>query len=1324
VDALPGVVTETPSFVTVAGEVAVSKPTPNQAGQAYIEEFEAEASRFLPLAENAWRWGSMPASPRGAEPFGIAPFGFDPLDAAVLTWQNVPYNPNGQAVLFYPQQIDPTIRVTGSTQNAEPVLWLLLKPDTVLGSAHWQTGAPNWVRPSRVAPRWRSLTLPLAAGGLDLSRVEFLEFWMWEDNRRVAKGNGAALLIDVGAVFEDALAWVPTSFTVLAGDTTYDGQRFVGAGRLDTERDAVTQSWNAAINDNGILGDRVVDGIFNATAGATVDTLPLCSLTLDGRLYAYGFGDLRSRCGRNNGFVDTEDQDGDFALDSATGVRRTEDFVRFVFPIGDERYFVREGGMITVRDSLGNPDGAAGWRLYRIPFRFDTLQVGTPNLRQVQAVRVTIVAPQTAGPGQPDPQIYFALSRVQFVGSTWLKRADAPQQGLAGTVSTSTGEVVASVVSTEDVELGYVPPPGVSDQADRRDAGLQIGAQQINEKSLRLLARGLGAGDRAEAYLRFTTEGDKNFLRYRTLRLWARGRGPGWDDRDLEFFVKVGKNERNFYLYRTAVRSAAWEPEVVVELERWVVLRAQIEQAWLSGAPAAVGAGCPDSTLLPPLDSAYVRCDGPYIAYIHDPGTAPPNLAQVQEIATGILRVTDRVFVDVAELWVDDIRLADVVDDIGIAGALDVSVSAGGVADLAFNVSRRDGQFGQLGDDPSYVTDDAWSASGTVRLDRFLPEQWGLSVPVTARLARTSSAPFYLARTDVRADVLDGLRTPASRAESYSVALRRVRRSPSPLGRWLLDPAAVSMSWSRGTAQTDFSRATASAYAVNFDYGITPAPATVGVAGRRVRWSPTGIRFRSNLTASEAERFSYQVQVARPADSLVTPARSLTRGWRNAAGVDFLPLTGVQLRLDGDWYRDLRDYGDTTSMGQVIATQRATFLGMDVGVETQRSLRSTVAVTTQIGGWLRPRVTTTSTFSLTRDPTAQQPVRTVADTAGAFRIPTAFTNQRRTDVGAQVELRGLAAKAFGDSARATRLLGRLQPVDVVFGRDLRSTYHRTGLDPSLGFELGLVSFDDFRRQGGVLAASASDNTSLSARSGVTLPLRVRVTVDYQLTRGETWTLRSGEQVPVRTRNESWPAGSISWSVTPRRLIGRLLTSVSLQAGYRETAARTEQPSLGGTTGGSAASVNSGTDRTFTPSATITWAGGVLTAVDASSGRNDQFTAGNRLHAERDTRNATIAFSFRPGFLLPARAAVRTTLRYTRIGNAQCIQSPSQPTCVPYVNSRQTSTNLTMDTDIPPNIGAGLQVSYVLNEERQINRKTSQLVFTAFISFATTVGQIQ
>ena len=1323
-DALPGVRTDAPSFLNISGEVAVSKPSPNRFGQAYLEEFETEAGRFIALAENAWHWGSVPTAVRGAEPYGILG-AFDPINAAFLTWQALPYNVRNnkyEPVQFLPQEIDPTIRVVGQTQAAEPVLWLMLKPDTVMGLANNRPaspsfGLPNWVRPAQNAPRWRSITQTLSPTGIDLSRVEFLEFWVWEDGQRVAKANRTAILFDFGSVFEDALAFIPDSFTVDAsGDTTYLGTRRAGEGRLDTERDPRTQTWSATINDEGILSDRIVDSIKNATSGAFIDTLPLCSATEHGQFVPYAFGDLRSRCGRRNGFVDTEDQDGDFALDSAAGVKTSESFVRYVFPIGDDRTYVRDGGMTP--DPAG---GAAGWRLYRIPFRTDSLQIGEPSLRQVQAVRITIVTPATVAPGQPDPQVYFALARVRLIGSSWVKRADTPIPGLGGDRGTGVGEVVASVVTTENRDLGYTPPPGVTDAAGRRDAGFQLGATQINERSMRLLASGLARGQRAEAYLRFTTEGDKNFLKYKKLRVWARGRGPGWEDGDLEFFVKAGKDQNNFYLYHAPARTASWEPEVVVDFERWLVLRAHIEQAWLRGDSARVYPGCPDATLVPD-DSAYVMCDGPYIVHVRDPGTAPPNLARVQEIAAGIWRVNDRVFVDQAEVWVDDIRVSDVVQEPGAAGAVDVTLTAADVADLALSVSRRDGQFRQLGDDPSYVTENAASLAATVRLDRFLPERWGLSVPVTLRHTTTGSDPFYLNRTDLRADAITGLRTPRSSASIYSFAARRVRRSAGGVGRWLLDPVAVSGTYTTGETRLDLSQATTSNYTLNVDYTLLPGAAAVRIAGARVRLSPSAIRLRSGFVGADAERFTYDVPVFRPTDTL-PPTVSRTRLWRNSGSVDLLPTAGVQMRVDVASTRDLRDYGDSTTIGRLIQQGRSSLFGQDIGIETQRSLGTFVNVTPRVGSWIRPRASLTSSFSFARDPNARQPVRDVGDTAGAFHVPTAFSNVRRVEAGTQLDPRRLAQAVFGDSARAARWLGRLGNLDVAYSRQRTSLFGSAGGVPAFAYQLGLGGIDGFRRTAGLDAAAAAENATLTGGGSAALPLGVRVNASYRRTSGVSWTLRGEDQVPIHTHSRDWPSGTLTWSLAPsRKNVGRVLSSLTAQATYRRTRAVSEQATFGSA---GSISVDSSTDRALTPSLSLSWVGGILTTFDASQGRTDHVSAGNLFKSERSQQNATVAFAFRPPTAFGRwRSNIRTTLRYSVTANTQCLRNAGQTDCVPFVDSRQVQGQLTMDTELPPNMSAGIQMAYVLNEERQTNRKVRQLVITAFVQLATSVGQLR
>ncbi len=140
---------------------------------------------------------------------------------------------------------------------------------------------------------------------------------------------------------------------------------------------------------------------------------------------------------------------------------------------------------------------------------------------------------------------------------------------------------------------------------------------------------------------------------------------------------------------------------------------------------------------------------------------------------------------------------------------------------------------------------------------------------------------------------------------------------------------------------------------------------------------------------------------------------------------------------------------------------------------------------------------------------------------------------------------------------------------------------------------------------------------------------------------------------------------------------------------------------------------------------MTWVQGILTSFDASRIRSDQSTAGSLFHTLRDQRNAALVFSFRPPkSILPLRTAIRANAHYTLVTNTTCIQAAGQAQCVPYVDSRQSQTQLTMDTDFPPSLSAGFQMAYVVNEERQFNTKTAQLVITAFVQLTTSVGQLR
>jgi len=1337
-DALPLLRASVPSTLTINGEVALSLPNTNLTGAAYIEDFDGETGFKIPLTDRLFQLGSAPSSGVGLPVSHLGSGGgFSPDDAVPMVWQNLVQSSDGRTLQFGPQEIDSTIALAGAGVNIETVLWLTLKPDTVGGVTDPSTGAPRWLRPHTPGPRWRSITQPLGGGsgvGVDLSRTEFLEFWVLEDASQDATQANAYLVFDFGQVFEDAVAFAPQAIRVTGSDTTFTGFRFTGLGRLDTEKDSLTNVFNAQTQDLGIHGDRP-DSLIDAGTGSLLTDVPLCDVRGLSGLVSFPLGDLAARCTRGNGYLDTEDLDGDNRLDVNVG-RSDENFVRYIFPVGDSRYFVRDG--VTSYDDVGRP---RTWRLYRIPFRQDTVVVGTPNLRQVQAMRLTMVAPDQ---GPAEEELWVALARMRLVGAPWIKRASTPIPGLAGDRGAPHGEVVASIVTTENSDLGYTTPPGIINAPDRYDAALGFGSVQINEKSLRLLATDLRTDERAEAFIRFTNEADKNFLKYQTLRVWARGRGPGWQENDLEFYIKVGRDENNFYLYRTPVRTDTWEPEVVVDLDRWLALRAQVESAWLSGAPPSGAATCGgDST-------AYVACDGPYLVHIRDPATAPPNLARVSEVAVGIHRIRESTVIDEAEAWVDDIRLSGVVDNAGLAGALDVHLSASDFAQVDLGLSRRNPTFRQIGQEPTYLADAQTNVSTVIGVDKLLPEALGVTIPLTIRTTRTGQSPFYVEQTDVRAAELSNLRQPGASGTALDVSVARSTRSTGFLGRTFVDPVRVQGHYERLKATTSLSHTSSRNRQLRVQYvlgaiGARTTPALPGFVrnavehlpgwlsnsefGRglrtsRLRWNPYQIRLQSTLTDNVSERYIYRVPVMLASDSQLRPQPGIVHSWRNTAGLVLRPFSSFTVTADYSSTRDLQSYGDSTTVGRLLERERRQFLGSDVGFERFRTLSTAINLAPPITSWFRPRFVFSSNFAFARDPNRQDVVRVGADSAGAFRLPETLSNERMRDLGATLDLARLGRGLAGDSGFVAGLFRALLPGTVSYMVERRSGFDRPVFEPDLRYQLAVGGLADFLQRGDELATSAGETATWTAAGGARLPLGAQLRFSYRNLRNRAWQRRTDEQVLLDQRNREWPSVTLTVGYTPPAFLRRLLTHVTGQAQYRVQETSSEQPSLlgGGVAGGVRTESRS---RLAAPSLTLGWIGGVTTTAQFSKGKSDAVTAGNVTRSERTDWGGNASFAFRPPrSLMNVRSRIVTTLSFSSSGQAVCLLRAGSDECRTISDSRRNQFDVRMDTGFTQTFRGGLTVSYVTSDQRHTSTRLTQLVVTLFGEISLQAGRLQ
>ena len=418
------------------------------------------------------------------------------------------------------------------------------------------------------------------------------------------------------------------------------GRQYVGVGVLNTERQS-SGIFNAQADDIGILGDIPPIVLPNLD---TDPAYPLCQTVLGTSVQVFPWGDLSARCTRGNGFLDTEDLNGDNIL-NAQGPN--DNVNRYVVSLTDTQYVVRKG--------VTDPITGAGWTLYRVPLRTPTAVIGTPNIRLVQALRVTLVAPPAhrrhrGAPGALAPDVRRrALARARAGADRGHRRLDRGAHRQRGGVGRLDARQEPRIhAAARRARWACRTPTPMPRTTAPRSTRSRFASSPGNWPRGRARRRTSGS--------RRATSGSCPTAQ---LRVWMRGGHnlPDWDTGGLLGYIKVESDANNFYMYQTPLHSIgeeeAWNPEVLVDLQIWANLRAQIESRDGTG-PSAVRGG--RSAVV--IRLAYVACQGGYIVHILSPDVNPPNLAAAQGLSTGIIRVAAGVS-DSTELWVDDVRLSE-----------------------------------------------------------------------------------------------------------------------------------------------------------------------------------------------------------------------------------------------------------------------------------------------------------------------------------------------------------------------------------------------------------------------------------------------------------------------------------------------------------------------------------------------------------------------------------------------------------------------------------------------------------------------------------------
>jgi hypothetical protein len=750
VDALPLVRTNTPSSLKISGEVAQSLPNSNTKGEAYVDDFDgSKNTTTLNVMRGQWTLASPPTttSPYSHEDAQTKGQHSIMNRAQYFYW----YNPYEQVDV---KEIWPN-REAYAREGRTHVLAFEFMPSNLDTNS------------------WGGVMRNLSQGNYNQSRSKYIEVWV--------NGNRGRVNIDLGLIHEDV---IPNRKINSEDKGAESGQ---GDNLLDLDEDigldGMANNDSRAESAGGDFWDVNGNDIKDDWEPFSNDDWSYQSGSSN---YTKINGTEDNRNDPDRGIrPDTEDLDGDGILDTENS------FFRYTFslsPNSPDTIYVAGGDLD--RSNWGH---LKSWRLYRIPLDQPSLNVDNADITNIQYARIWITGVGTY------TRIRFAA--FDIVGNDWLEDGILANEGRP--VIGGNEAFAVTVKNTHDNPDDYSPPPSVAGVID------PVTKLQQMEQSLVLKFENLSAGHSGSASQVYTGK-SKDFTKYRTLRMYVYGdltssAGPGTGA--AKFFFRFGADTSNYYEYNKVIYSDTypdqiyWDPrnEVVIDFDELTNLKYQ--QVGESNAAADTVSG------------DYRIYGKPSLSDIRRLTVGVKSLAYSTE-AKGVHDVPipwERVS---GEVWIDELRLTNARDDPGVAGRINVDAKLADLGAISVRMSKTDAEFQSLGggstSDSQKLSKQDESIQGSVNLNKFLPDNWGMALPFSGSYSKTTQLPKLRRGSDVN---LNKEAQWDQRTENTTKSAS-IRFSKQASSFWLLGLTLDKMSFSFSGSEKE-GRSTTNPYTLN-----------------------------------------------------------------------------------------------------------------------------------------------------------------------------------------------------------------------------------------------------------------------------------------------------------------------------------------------------------------------------------------------------------------------------------------------------------------------------------------------------------------------------
>ncbi|NLG18892.1 MAG: cell surface protein SprA [Fibrobacter sp.] len=693
VNRLPLVKTDALSSVQFDFEVAHSRMNPNTENEAFVDDFE-DSKQPLSLGGSHESWSK--ASP---------PYGADSL---------YNYPPAWDFYWFTPHLTDKKHRVRSDSiwfdkakasagdQQYETVIRLHATPAP-------DTSDDDVVR--RFSRSWAGIMTYISSGFMNKEKDRYFEFLIKQAGGYREKGK---LIIQMGDLREDvSLDGGPPNKMADMEDT-----RPIWT---DQVVDTLDLGWDRKINKDEYY---LIPGPSGGWDTLYYDSLNFKDPARDDYKEYYDHPEnFRYACGTEK---DNELSSEDINFDGSVQTHTTERYFQFTIDLTDTAapYF----------DKTAKLDPNGGWKKVRIPLKevlagYGNMRdsINNPKWSEIKFVRLIWTDFDSSSVKGLKTEKQLIFTDMQFVGNQWQPLYD----------SIGTKIEATSINNQEDADYRasvrgnpfHWERDDVTGLYDRESA-LRINFRNLDENQTALITRNF-------SYQKL------NLSSYKTLNLMVYGKSPSGSKTEnsvlyggkVDFVLRFGSDDSCYYEYRSDLKSG-WN-KVEIDLR----LIADLKDRYMIEHP----------------DSAILVQQSPYgngFLSVKAPRGRQPNISNIFWMGIGVTREDNTSAEDSlssGELWVNDMKVEGIGRLNGWAMSTKLNTKWADLLEISADLNYEDGDFRRMTENT--LTPEISSLNGnfssTVWFDKFLPSEWGVSLPVGGSVYGSISRPQLKNNTDV-----------------------------------------------------------------------------------------------------------------------------------------------------------------------------------------------------------------------------------------------------------------------------------------------------------------------------------------------------------------------------------------------------------------------------------------------------------------------------------------------------------------------------------------------------------------------------------------------